>query len=350
MTVALSSPGNVVRYLDSEDHFENGLLRLMNLDAGDFDRWLQFAEESDGDDLLTRLSLGWARLRPGPLTDTPVEGALSPGPRGMKGRLWHAVIAESPTHGVAISDSDSHAWLVRWDSGRFVFEQVPPAYEEEYFEGDKLSAGGYGDYTAQSGWRLEKSARQVREMTAATGLTRGRVLDIGSGYGFFRVSLREAGFTEDGLEVSAFARAVASASYGLDTHGGTLDDHWLQWSGRYDAVTLFDLIEHLAEPDELMTQVAAIIKPGGFVGIKTPNIDCPEAEVFGPYYHSLKREHLGFFSPASLTALAGRTGFEPVDVGTASHLLVGFAGREQTAAWEAELRGADIVAWYRRLG
>ncbi|HMC94568.1 MAG TPA: hypothetical protein VKO16_07345, partial [Polyangia bacterium] len=79
-------------------------------------------------------------------------------------------------------------------------------------------------------------------------------------------------------------------------------------------------------------------------------IDCPEAEVFGPHYHSFKREHLGFFSPVSLTAVAARAGFEPVDVGTASHLLVGFVGREQTAVWGRELRGADLVAWYRRRG
>jgi 2-polyprenyl-3-methyl-5-hydroxy-6-metoxy-1,4-benzoquinol methylase len=239
---------------------------------------------------------------------------------------------------------------VRWDSERYAFEEQPPAYEEEYFEGDKLSAGGYGDYAAQSGWRLEKAARQVREMIDITGLEKGRVLDIGSGYGFFRVALREAGFADEGLEVSAFARAVAESSYMMETHPGTLDDHWQQRSGRYDAATMFDLIEHLPDPDVLMSQAAAILRPGGFVGIKTPNIDCPEAEVFGPWYHSLKREHLGFFSPASLTAVAARNGFEPVSVTTVSHLLNGFVGQDQTDAWAGELRGADIVAWYRRSG
>ena len=233
-------------------------------------------------------------------------------------------------------------------SGEVVFEQQPPAYEESYFEGDKVSAGGYGDYAAQSGWRHEKAARQVRELGAATGLTHGRVLDIGSGYGLFRAALRNAGYEDEGVEVSAFARSKALSSYGLETHAGALEEHCEEWAERFDAVTLFDLIEHLANPDALMDQVAAILRPGGFVGVKTPNIDCPEADVFGPHYHSLKREHLCLFSPTSLTAMARRAGLDPVDLQTVSHLLVGFVGADQTAAWQRELKGADIVAWYQR--
>jgi SAM-dependent methyltransferase len=346
--VSVASPDRRITYTDTDDHFENGFLRLMNLDAAEFDQWLRLSEQAPGADLLEQLSAGWAALRPVPETEAPTVGDVAPGPRGMTGRAWHRAIAESPSHGVAVSDEDAHAWLVRWDGVRFSFEREPPPYEEEYFEGDKLRAGGYGDYTAQAGWRFEKSGRQVREMTAATGLTAGRVLDVGSGYGFFRVALRDAGFEQEGLEVSAFARAVAEASYDLTTYGGLLDDHLADWASRFDAVTMFDLIEHVAEPDELMRQVATIVRPGGFVGIKTPNIDCPEADVFGPHYHSLKREHLGFFSPRSLTAVARRSGFEPVEVATVSHLLRGFVGSAQTDLWARELRGADIVAWYRR--
>jgi 2-polyprenyl-3-methyl-5-hydroxy-6-metoxy-1,4-benzoquinol methylase len=319
----------------------------MNLDPAEFERWLELSEAAEGD-LESRLSAGWRSLRPPPRTAAVPGTVVEPGPHRMTGVVWHPAIAESPTHGVAISEAEAHAWLIRLESGRYGFEREPPEYEEEYFEGDKLRAGGYGDYTAQAGWRLEKAARQVREMRDATGLERGRVLDIGCGYGFFRVALRDAGFEQEGLEISAFARALAESSYGLTTHLGDLEDHWRSWPQRFDAATMFDFIEHVAEPDEVMRQVASIVTPGGFVGIKTPNIDCPEAEVFGPHYHSLKREHLGLFSPRSLDALAQRTGFEPISVTTTSHMLVGFVGAEQARSWACDLRGADITAWYRR--
>jgi 2-polyprenyl-3-methyl-5-hydroxy-6-metoxy-1,4-benzoquinol methylase len=274
-------------------------------------------------------------------------GPVGPGPRGLAGRIRHAAIAETPSHGVAVSDDAHHGWLVRWDGARFVRETRPPSYEDEYFEGDKLRAGGYGNYMAQADWRLEKAARQIREMRARTALARGRVLDVGSGYGFFRVALGAAGYEHDGLEVSQFARAMASSAYGLRTHEGTLAEHCAGWESRYDAVTLFDLIEHVDDPGRLLEQVAHVLRPGGVLGIKTPNIDCPEAQVFGPHYHSLKREHLSYFSAASLTAAARGAGFEAIDVASVSHLLVGFVGRAQTRAWERELHGADLVAWYR---
>jgi 2-polyprenyl-3-methyl-5-hydroxy-6-metoxy-1,4-benzoquinol methylase len=346
MSVELCSPGGAILYRDSRDHFENALLRLMNLSSEEFDRWLELAEGSDATELLDRLAAGWMQLRPPPLASV-ADGPVGAGPGGLDGRVWHAAIAESPSHGVAVCDEQAHAWLVRWDGEQFVRESEPPTYEEEYFEGDKLRAGGYGDYTAQAGWRLEKSARQVREMRERTGLKGGRVLDIGSGYGFFRVALRDAGYEHDGLEISEFARAVASDSYGLDTYGGALEQHWQQWESRFDAVSLFDLIEHLDDPVRFLEQVAHVLRAGGVLGVKTPNIDCPEAEVFGPHYHSLKREHLAYFSVRSLTAAAAAAGLEPLHVTTSSHLLVGFVGEQQIGEWEQSDRGADIVAWYR---
>jgi SAM-dependent methyltransferase len=347
MTVSLASPGGEISYRDTRDHFENGLLRLMNLDADDFGRWLQLAEQSEARHVLDRLREAWGELRPPP-SRTALAGPLDPGPYDLVGRVWHGAIAESPSHGVAISDDAVHGWLIRWTGEEFVREREPPAYEEEYFEGDKLRAGGYGDYTAQAGWRLEKSARQVREMRERTGLSRGRVLDIGSGYGFFRVALEQAGYEHEGLELSEFARSVAAASYGLSTEGGTLEEHSQGWQSSFDAVTLFDLIEHLEDPRRFLEQVAHVLRPGGVVGIKTPNIDCPEAEVFGAHYHSLKREHLSFYSVRSLQADAEFAGFEPLNVTTSSHLLTGFVGVEATRAWELSGRGADIVAWYCR--
>ena len=348
-TVSLAAPGGALRYTDTRDHFEHGLLRLMGLSCEELRRWLTLAGRSERPSTTERLREGWAALRPAPpAPDGSASAPVAPGPGGLEGRVWHAAIAETPSHGVALSDAARHGWLVRFDGERFVRETEPPPYEEEYFEGDRRSAGGYGDYAAQEPWRMEKAARQVRELRERTGLRAGRVLDVGSGYGFFRVALGRAGYAHEGLEVSAHARRVARERYGLDTHAGVLAEHWEGWRERYDAVTLFDLIEHLEDPGGTLAKLAGVLAPGGVLGVKTPNLDCPEAEIFGPHYHSLKREHLSFFSAGSLTAAARAAGFEPVHVTTSSHLLAGFVGAAQTRAWERELRGADVIAWYRR--
>jgi 2-polyprenyl-3-methyl-5-hydroxy-6-metoxy-1,4-benzoquinol methylase len=337
-----------IAYEDTQDHFENGLLRLMHLSREEFDRWVELAEAEDGD-LLSRLRAAWSALRPfAPPDGVPASGPVGAGPAELAGRLWHPAMFETPSYGVAVSDAESLGWLVHWDGSAFVREVSPPEYEEDYFEGDQLSAGGYGAYTEQAGWRLEKAQRQVREMVESTGLTSGRVLDLGCGYGYFRVALAEAGFDHEGLEISEFARRVAFDSYGFDTHPGVLEDHWEQWEGRFDAITLFDVIEHVPDAVDFLSKLAFCLAPGGVAGIKTPNIDCPEAEIFGPHYHSLKREHLLFFSAKSLTAAAASAGLELTEMTTPSHLLRGFVGEETIGEWQNSLRGADIAAWYRK--
>ena len=94
--------------------------------------------------------------------------------------------------------------------------------------------------------------------------------------------------------------------------------------------------------------MASCLKPGGLVAIKTPNLDCPEAEMFGPHYHSLKREHLVYFTPSGLERVARAAGLEMVRVVTTSHLLRGFVGEAACQRWAAQNRGADLTAYLRR--
>ncbi len=92
-----TSPQAVVRYIDTEDHFEHGLLRLMNLDRNEFARWLELCEQQAEGDLLARLRRGWQTLRPRRRRRlATTSGPVGPGPRGLTGRVWHAAIGESP--------------------------------------------------------------------------------------------------------------------------------------------------------------------------------------------------------------------------------------------------------------
>jgi SAM-dependent methyltransferase len=350
-TVSFRSPRGEILYQDSDDHHRNALLRLLGLSQSSFESWLLEAERSTRDGLLARLEEGFTRLRadPGANRIGPTAPDLEGGPLGHSGKLWHASIAESPDFGVARSRDQSWGWLVRHTRQGWVREDSPPAYEESYFEGDPTQAGGYGAYAAQSGWRLEKAARQLHEIRTRMGIIHpGRALDIGSGYGYFRKALNDAGFAHDGIEISEHARAVANSLYGFSTLGGTLDDHAREIEGRYDLITLWDVIEHVADPVALLSHVERCLAPEGAVAIKTPNLDCPEAEVFGPYYHSLKREHLVYFTPRSLDQAAGLAGLGRGIISSVSHLLVGFVGTTQTNEWEKAGRGADIMAFFRR--
>ena len=242
MTASLEilSPRGEIRFADTVDHFENGVLRLLSLDRARFERWLALSEEenvAEGD--LARLTRGFAREMATAEVDS--SGDVEAGPGGLAGELLHASITENPAFGVARSRAAGLGWLVRREGNRFVRVTEPPVYEESYFEGDLRA--GYGSYSAQSGWRLEKAARQLREIREATGLSPSRALDVGSGYGFFRKALSDAGIANEGIEISAHARAVARDLYAQETLDGVLSTHVAALADRFDLVTLWDVVE-----------------------------------------------------------------------------------------------------------
>lgn len=346
--IDIASPSGRIRYRDSRDHFENGLLRLLGIDRGQFEEWLRLADAAPSGELYDKLRDGFARLKPLDVSTVDDQAPVDAGPGGIAGRLWHPRIAENPDCGVALSLDGDFGWLIREASGRFVRETAPPVYEEAYFEGDVRQHGGYGNYAAQSDWRIEKAERQVREIREATGVATGRALDVGSSYGYFRKALESAGFEQEGIEISRHARDAARARFGFETLGGTLEEHAADLAGRFDLLTLWDVLEHVADPIALLETVWRCLRPDGVVAIKTPNIRCPEAHVFGPHYHSLKREHLVYFSARSLIGAAERAGFQLVELMSICHLLVGFIGAERARAIASELGGADLVGYFRR--
>ncbi len=346
--LVIESPQKTIRYEDSVDHFENGVLRLLGLDREAFAHWLAVSEGQQGNDVLEKLGHGFARLSPLARTETLHTAEVEAGPHGERGAIWHPTIAENRDYGVARSLDGDIGWLIQLSGDVWRRETEAPEYEEAYFEGNRNQAGGYGEYGAQQDWRLEKAARQVRELSEATGLQRGSVLDVGSGYGYFQKALSDAGFEQGGLELSRHAREAAKARFGFDSLDGTLDSHAAELAGRYDALTLWDVIEHVPDPVALLVTAAGCLRPGGFIALKTPNIRCPEARVFGPHYHSLKREHLVYFTPQSLTRAAERAGLEVQRITSVSHLLVGFLGAERTRELSAQNEGADLIAYLQK--
>lgn len=343
----IKSPNGSIIYTDTEDHFENGFLRLMSMDRVTFEKWLKLSEKFN-EKLLINLDFGWEELHPPNYKNN--SKPLENGPNDEKAWLRHPSIIENPNYGIAYSSEFTYdiAWLVKYDGEKYVRVIDPPIYEESYFEGDPLAAGGYGAYTEQAGWRLEKSARQVAELSNITGLTTGRVLDLGSGYGYFRKALQDAGFQHEGVEISKHANAVSKSLYGFDSYQGLLSEHLDKFSESFDVVVLSDVIEHVADPIALLKEIYTVVKPGGFVVIKTPNLDCPEEMLFGPRYHSYKREHLIYFTNDALIAYAAKAGFVSHKSLSVSHLLTGFVGVEKANKWANELNGADLIVYLKK--
>lgn len=141
----------------------------------------------------------------------------------------------------------------------------------------------------------------------------GRVLDIGRGNGGLLDSLRRKGWQVYGID--ADARAVANARSLLQTDTilcGRIEQTDLPWKS-FDLVVLWHTLEHVHDPLETLRRVHSLLAPSGLLALAVPNIDSPEARLFGQRWRGLEvPRHLFHFSAHTLRSMLARAGFEVV--------------------------------------
>lgn len=147
----------------------------------------------------------------------------------------------------------------------------------------------------------------------------GRILDVGVGGGEFIALAKEAGYQAEGVDTSAAAVELCRKR-GLEAHQGDLRTFGAE-PGTYDCITMWDVIEHLLEPRDYLAAAFRLLRPGGLLVVKTPNIQWPVmtmARVLAPTGSAGAMlsipSHVLYFDDQSLEAILGGTGFELLEV------------------------------------
>ncbi len=129
----------------------------------------------------------------------------------------------------------------------------------------------------------------------------GELLDFGAGIGTFVRAALENGWRATGVERSATAIARASQENGIEmaVEIGT---------GPYDAITLWDVIEHLRSPEETLAALTRVLRPGGFLLVETANWQSWHRLAHGDRWAFYLFDHQYYFSPSRLKALMADSG------------------------------------------
>jgi SAM-dependent methyltransferase len=136
------------------------------------------------------------------------------------------------------------------------------AFDEAYFERQY----------AERPWRGRGSkpildASRLRWLRSF--VPRGRVLEIGTGYGALARRASER-YSVVGLDLDS--RVVASAFEGTPVHGVAGSAGALPLaSDAFDLVLCIDVIEHLPEPESCLSEIGRVLRPGGYAYFSTPN-------------------------------------------------------------------------------
>lgn len=189
------------------------------------------------------------------------------------------------------------------------------------------------------------------------------LLDVGCSSGAFVDAAAKLGFRAEGVEPAAKAAATAQDA-GLTVRQGML--HEVAYPDQsFDAVTLFEVIEHLKEPLPLLKECQRILRPGGILLIGTANATSWSAQAFGAHwdYLSITKHggHISFFNPDSLERLTAKAGFSVAALKTRSvrfsdrdnssepaYTLLKIAGELANPLAALLDKGADMAMYLRR--
>jgi SAM-dependent methyltransferase len=146
----------------------------------------------------------------------------------------------------------------------------------------------------------------------------GRLLELGCSYGGFLDEARRAGWDVTGIEVSEAASAQARERLGLRVFTGTLQDQLQHLDGPYDVLAMFHVIEHIQNPVILLEACRKLIKPGGLLVLKTPNVASSIARITGSSWHWVSPPaHVYLYSPETLGKLLTKSGYQPLTLQSA---------------------------------
>jgi 2-polyprenyl-3-methyl-5-hydroxy-6-metoxy-1,4-benzoquinol methylase len=143
-----------------------------------------------------------------------------------------------------------------------------------------------------------------------------RHLDIGCALGLMLQEAKAAGWQSIGVETSEFAARYAAEHTGCQVYASTLQKAALP-AQSFDVITLTDVIEHVAEPRQLMEEIYRVLRPDGVVFIVTPNFASFFVHLYGAEAYGVwPEQHIVYFQPKTISQLMRKAGFRRVVTGS----------------------------------
>lgn len=203
-------------------------------------------------------------------------------------------------------------WFVPLDVRHELFERYFETIPEARQYGDYTNAQAVDTAVVDSDRaRFDGYYSALKACLARGGVT-SATLDVGCGVANSLAVASDHGFAAEGIEVNRHAVTLAR-KLGRQVH---FPGEATQ-TAKFDAVTLWETLEHIADPMAALQDAHARLKPDGLLALSVPNLNAPDIRSMrgdslqihgGPAWPG----HINLWTPDTLALLLRRAGFEPI--------------------------------------
>lgn len=195
------------------------------------------------------------------------------------------------------------------------------------FYASYMSAAKGGFYKARQAGEIPDVFREyyspwLDEIKEMQDVAKPTLLDIGCGLGMFLRLAREKGFRVVGIEPNDEAVERLSKEFSIMAYNSLLEDYSPE--EKFDVVTMWDLLEHLARPNMAIEKAFLMLNRGGLLVLEIPIRDSllhwaakglywvSFGKVRRPLFLTYGVHHLQYLSEKSVVSLLVEHGFEVI--------------------------------------
>jgi SAM-dependent methyltransferase len=205
----------------------------------------------------------------------------------------------------------AHGRILQCCACDFVFSELRPADADLHtLQHDTDPAV----YELEAANRKKTAERHLQ--IVETYASKGKIIDVGCSSGAFLNAAANAGWQVTGLEPASVL--CAKAKQLLNGRGevicATLQQAALAKES-CDALTLWDILEHVTDPVIFLRDCAALLRPGGHLFVNVPDVRSGTARVLGERWPLFLPRHLNYFDRVTLNRCAKQAGLEWVAYG-----------------------------------
>jgi SAM-dependent methyltransferase len=177
----------------------------------------------------------------------------------------------------------------------FIFVADPEADTANHINIDKI------------GWAFRPRHHQIRRLLLSHLAAGSRIIEIGCGRGEVGYLMRN-----DPVEYIGYEPARGLSDFGIRA-GVPITQTTFEGNQRADALVIDNVLEHVAQPAEMLEIAAGALNPGGILIVITPNVN--DIRALSPSWRKrnlwVPPDHINFFSAADIAAMFARAGMSP---------------------------------------
>jgi len=155
-----------------------------------------------------------------------------------------------------------------------------------------------------------KDYKDTKEYLNVHFAKRGKLLEIGSGFGFLLDYFRQDDWQVTGIEPNKGLCLYSQLNLGLSTSPISIEKSDIA-PNSLDVALFIHVIEHVSDPLDSLKRLYTYLKPGGILVLETPRYDTLIFKALGKRERSLRCDgHIYFFTSKTLTEISQKAGFK----------------------------------------